>query len=61
MTQTEAYATGILERPNDTRLYTVWVGVSTYKMTWAQMNNRQRLYQIEAERRAEHVELNHIY
>jgi hypothetical protein len=56
-----AKATSILERPNDTRKYVVWVGFSTVRMTWAQMTNRQRLYQIEAERRAEHIELNRIY
>lgn len=60
MTENAAKATGILERPNDTRIYIVWVGCSTHRMTWRQMTNRQRLLQIEAEHREEHVQLNHI-
>lgn len=59
--QNSAKATGMLDRPNDTRIYIVWVGVSTYRMTWAQMTNKQRLFQIEAENRAHYDTLFNIY
>ncbi len=60
MTQT-LQNTSILERPNDTRRYIVWDGYSTVKLTWRQMTNRQRLYQIEAEARADYEVLFNIY
>ncbi len=53
--------TSILERSNDTRRYIVWDGYSTVKLTWAQMTNRQRFYQLEAEARADYEVLFNIY
>lgn len=60
MTLHQAKATGILERPNDTKLYIVWIGFSVYRMTWRQMTDLQRWDQLEAEHRDYHVWLNNI-
>lgn len=55
-------AKSILDRDGDTKLYTVFVGVSTIRLYWDQMTDRQRLMQIQYEREAEaralHVVLN---
>lgn len=57
MTQDAAKARGLLERPNDTRIYIVGVGLSTRRMTWRQMTDPQRLGQLEAENRAYYEDL----